>query len=147
MDESSKKEWPSLICGLILAFFVLGWMAVTIFGTFFKDDLSGKEFWGAYPILLRNCYDEFPSASNIQIEVRYGNNVRVYMGEQEFEDVPYPDRDTVVERLAWKWFNHISGAYLPVFSIHDIRTGKTLASYSWSFGKLMGKDPHYQRQR
>jgi hypothetical protein len=64
-----------------------------------------------------------------RIEPREGANIRLYLSKSTFESMPFPDRESVVETLGRQWCDGVNGAFLPVFSIHDIRDGKELARY------------------
>lgn len=66
---------------------------------------------------------------DMRLEKREGANVRLYIDRSTFENVPFPDRQIVVEALGEQWCSSVSGTFLPALTIHDIRDGRQLARY------------------
>ncbi len=75
----------------------------------------------------------FPNDGTVTYERRTFGNLCVYMQKKEFESVPYPEREKVVERIfktwgepqPWYWFSGVT--------IKDIQSGNTLATYSCNY--------------
>lgn len=136
IKEKGKIDIPieRLFQFLYLAI-ILFWFSVTIFGTFVKEDLNNDENLPSIINQLQEIsYEEFPDAEEILIEPRYGDNVRIYLDKQAYENVPFPLRDDVIQRISKVWFNRCYCWFLPVLSIRDIKTGDELDSYSWLLG-------------
>jgi hypothetical protein len=73
-----------------------------------------------------------PIWKNVRLEPRGGNNLEIYLPTDEFESVPYPDRDGFVARVGRAWCENTgpgSHIFLPSVKFRDIRTGDHLASY------------------
>jgi hypothetical protein len=69
--------------------------------------------------------DSFP-----RLEVMEGSNLDVYLTRKEFEDVAFPDRPSVLERVGKAWCKEVNHSYLPKLRIRDIRTGQEFGSFS-----------------
>lgn len=120
-------------CGSIICFIIIvGWLFVVLFGNYFKE--GPNELVAPSRTLLLQCLEEFKS--HVRIEPRWGGNVRVYVRKDIFENLDFPDREDLLKKLGMTWFNTVNCSYLPVLSVHDIRTGKKLASTGWLHSTL-----------
>jgi hypothetical protein len=117
---------------LFLVFFIpFVYLLIIISSPFIKEN-DPELYKPAQESLISQCNAEIPQLSEIRIELRWNANVRVYLKRHEFENIPYPDRDAVMERIGKAWFGKDPSMGNVVFSsvsIHDIRTGQKLASY------------------
>lgn len=75
---------------------------------------------------------QLPQATEIRLEPRRGNNLRIYLRQSSFETVLYPDRGNFVEAVGKAWCDYpgVGRTFLPSVKICDIRTGDELASYN-----------------
>lgn len=73
----------------------------------------------------------FLPRAKARVQPYRGNNMRIYMKKGEFESVAYPDRAEFVASLGKTWCKNVDSFwFLPSVYIHDIKSGKELASYS-----------------
>jgi hypothetical protein len=64
-------------------------------------------------------------------------NVELFMTKEDFESVPYPERQAFVKQIGGLWCAHLdSFFFLPSVQIRDIRSGDKLASYSCALEAL-----------
>ncbi len=141
-------EWIRLIgemiagwVGLIFAVIVLVWFVVVLFGSYFaaSDQTLPTSDSATYEVMLKAS--ALFGTNNIRVDRRSVNNVRLYIGRVDFENIPYPDREKVVEMIAKTWCSRVDTTYLPTVYIQDIRTGERLASYNclWHVWVSTGK--------
>lgn len=83
-----------------------------------------------------------PSGTEIRFEPLRGNNLDIYLSDESFEAVPFPDRKEFVRDVGEAWCDstgarsqslfsaRYSHFFLPSVRIRDIRSGDKLASYN-----------------
>lgn len=72
----------------------------------------------------------------LRIEPRGGNNLIIYLRNEDFDSVPYPDREEFNKAIGKAWCDNTgkdSHWLLPSVYMEDIRTGEELARYSCVF--------------
>lgn len=69
-----------------------------------------------------------------RLEFLQGANLNIYIHTNEFQTIPFPDREQAMEAIGKSWCDRVEGTFLPVVKIRDVKTGKVLASYSCTSG-------------
>ena len=77
---------------------------------------------------------ELPGAL-FRLEEMKAGNVNIFLSRQQFELLPYPDRDESVQRIGAAWCQKVDRAFAPTVRVRDIRTGETLATFSCLTGR------------
>ena len=78
---------------------------------------------------------EIVSTSVVRLEALGGYNLDIYIKQDEFEAVPYPDRAAVVEQVGKAWGDKVEHTYLPAVRFRDMKSGRILATYSCILNK------------
>lgn len=74
-----------------------------------------------------------PEGTEIRFEPLRGSNLDIYLPAQNFQSVPYPDRDELTKAVGKAWCHGTgphSHYFLPSVRVRDIRTGETLGRYN-----------------
>lgn len=130
------EESFQVIMTVCVVLVIATWLFVVIIGPMFpasqasfaKSDtaanLAAVALWNALP------------GHAARVDRRFGDNLNLYVNRKVFEDIPYPDRNDVVEKIRRAWCDNIEYPWLPRVSIYDIRSGKRLSTYVCAVGKL-----------
>src|SRR5437870_3279828 len=120
---SSKQDAAG--CGFILLiiFGAIGWMIyVEILASYpSKEDPDCDHTPGCQNV-LRACTATFHT-DNVLLKQRKGDNLSVYVDQHKFEDIPFPERDTMLKPIVEDWCQYHGGPLLPYLWFVDIRTG------------------------
>jgi hypothetical protein len=81
-----------------------------------------------------------PPDAEPRLEFLEGANLNIYVTRQQFETIPFPDREDAVELIGKAWCKNVEHTYLPVVCLRDIRTGEEFASYSCTTGHTSVKE-------
>jgi hypothetical protein len=76
----------------------------------------------------------FPNAIP-RLEPLRDSGLDIYLTRQQFESVPFPDRETVVRNIGSAWCDHVSLVRLPEVRLRDVRTGEEFGSFGCEFGR------------
>ncbi len=71
-----------------------------------------------------------------RIELMEAKNIDIYIHRKEFEAIPYPDRESALRDIGKSWDNFTKWYYFSSVRIRDIQTGKDLATYSCTTGRV-----------
>ncbi len=151
VPELARKTASEIVGGILtfsLSAAALCWLAYVFYAPYrpleFQELLAAKKPQSAAGrALLKELPDlgEWPTPAdpdpdpiwkNVRLEPRGGSNLEIYLPTDEFESVPYPDRDGFVARVGRAWCENTgpsSHIFLPSVKFRDIRTGDHLASY------------------
>ena len=116
--------WVALVGG------ILWWVAFSCFyapSTKEDDRASLTRSAGAMNrvvVVLTESFHTYP-----RLELMKAQNLDIYLGRDEFQSVPYPDRSESVARVGRVWCKQVEHTFLPAVRFRDIATGSTLASY------------------
>jgi len=78
----------------------------------------------------------------IRFEPLRGGNLDIYLPSDRFQDIPYPDRDTVLKNVGAAWCSNNKKdaferlVFLSSVRIRDVRSGDVLASRNCFLGGL-----------
>ena len=136
-DLESKrmlKKWGESIessLAWLIFFGFFAWLIIVAFADNFKvSDAKRSKITGAIQAVRAETSKGFPGAE-IRLDPRFGENLRLYISRNHFENVPYPDRSEFVERIGKAWCSNIQQTYfLPGLSVRDLRNADKLASYN-----------------
>ena len=147
LKTSTKKREPSarkqaigvLLIGIAtvsIALVVVTWIFVVIIAPNFpasRSSLTNSER-AAYltALALRN----FLPGHDVRIERLFAYNLKLYVDRKSFEDIPYPDRNHTMEKMARLWCDNIGQPWLGRVGVFDIRSGERLTTHVCAFGKL-----------
>ena len=95
-----------------------------------------KQFEDAQFLVMSGFYDQLPFAE-IRLQPMRGNNLDIYVTKDDFESIPYPDRDNFVTSIGQGWCANVSNYFLPVVKIKDIRTGAIMDKCSCFYSYLL----------
>jgi hypothetical protein len=130
--ESSIQVIMTVGVGLVIAL----WLFVVIIGPMLpasKASLSKSD--AAANLTAVALWNALPGHT-ARVDRRFGDNLNLYVQRKVFEDIPYPDRDDVVQNIGRTWCENIEYPWLPRVSIFDIRTGKRLTTHVCAVSKL-----------
>jgi hypothetical protein len=68
-------------------------------------------------------------------ELLKDSGLDIYITRQQFESVPFPDRETVVRNIGSAWCDHVSHVRLPEVRLRDVRTGEEFGTFGCGFGR------------
>ena len=126
VDLGKKLFWLVVVGG------VLWWIAYSfVYAPSTREDdpalLTGSsKQLGSVVVALAGS---FPAA-HPRLQLLKAQNLDIYLSENEFYSVPYPDRSEAVAKVGRTWCKQVEHTYLPALRFRDIATGSTLASYS-----------------
>ena len=112
------------------------WLFVVIVAPNFPASTSSlvKSERAAYltAMALRN----FMPGHDVRIERLFAYNLKLYADRKSFEDIPYPDRSDIMEKIGRLWCDNIGYHWLARVGVFDIRSGDRLATHVCAFAKL-----------
>ena len=136
-DLESKemlKKWGQSIESsfawlIFFSFFI--WLIIVAFADNFKvSDAKRSKLTGAIQAVRTETFKSFPGAE-IRIDPRFGENLKLYISRNHFENMPYPDRSELVARIGKAWCSNIQQTYfLPSVSVRDLHNADKLGSYN-----------------
>ena len=137
--SAAKQRIDDSLIGLVtvaIALVIITWLFVLIVAPMFpapRSTLAQSEMAADLTALtLRN----FLPGHDVRIERQFAYNLKLYVDRKSFEDIPYPDRNNIVEKIGRLWCNNIEYPWLPRVSVFDIRSGERLATHLCAFGRL-----------
>jgi hypothetical protein len=77
-----------------------------------------------------------------RLEFLEGSNLDIYVTRKEFEEIPFPDRSAMVERIGQAWCEKVDHTYLPVVQIRDIKTGEVFGKFSCTTDHVTIEEKH-----
>lgn len=139
-EPSARKQTiGALLIGIVTVFIALvmvAWLFVVIIAPNFpvpRSSLAKSERAGYLAALaLRN----FLPGHDVRIERLFAYNLKLYVDRKSFEDIPYPDRNYITEKISRLWCDNIGYPWLGRAGIFDIRSGDRLATHVCAFGKV-----------
>jgi hypothetical protein len=137
--SAGKKKIGGLLIGIAtvsIALVMVTWLFVVIIAPNFPASRSSltKSERAAHltALALRN----FLPGHDVRIERLFAYNLKLYVDRKSFEDIPYPDRNVVTERMGRLWCDNIEHPWLGRVGVFDIRSGDRLATHVCAFGKF-----------
>src|SRR2546422_477253 len=129
----SKSKYGSTAGCLfsIVGFVTVVWLVNIVYMPYEKGELKPDS--KAAQDVQRKLFSTFPSA-DVRLDVRGGNNLHIYLPAHDFEQVAYPDRKGFVAEVGAAWCDQVDQTALPSVEFRDMRSGKTLATYSCVLG-------------
>jgi len=64
-----------------------------------------------------------------RMEFLEGSNLDIYFKRPEFEQIPFPDRAAVVEKVGKAWCDRVEYSFFPVVQFRDVKTGEVFGKY------------------
>lgn len=112
------------------------WLFVLLIGPLFEASqatvVKSDKAANSVAVAVWNALPGFTA----RIDRRLGDNLDLYVQRRAFENIPYPDRNQVVEEIGRAWCNNIDYPWVPRVSFFDIQRGKRLATHICALGKL-----------
>ena len=134
-----KQKIGVLLIGIAtvsIALVMVTWLFIVIIAPNFpasRSSLTNSERAASLTALaLRN----FLPGRDVRIERLFAYNLKLYIDRTSFEDIPYPDRKDIMEKMGRLWCDNIGQPWLGRFGVFDIRSGKRLTTHVCAFGKL-----------
>ena len=137
--SARKNKIGGLLIGIAtvsIALVMVTWLFVVIIAPNFpatRSSLTNSERAASLTALaLRN----FLPGHDVRIERLFAYNLKLYIDRKSFEDIPYPDRNDIIEKMGRLWCDNIGQPWLGRFGVFDIRSGKRLTTHVCALGKL-----------
>src|SRR5262245_41596106 len=73
---------------------------------------------------------------DVRIERLFAYNLKLYVARKSFEEMPYADRNDLMQKIGRLWCDNIGDRWLARIGVFDIRSGERLSTHTCAFGKL-----------
>lgn len=127
--STNRQDITAGIGCFTFIFGLLAWFFFSVILASFpaKEDLDCHYAQGCSQVLVA-CMMALRT-DNVLLKQWKGGSLSIYVDQQKFEDIPFPDRDRMLKPIVEDWCEYHSGLLLPSVWFVDMRTGHTLNNY------------------
>ena len=119
----------------------IGWLAICIGIQFLKATPQAYELTAPKQIETLRAAMQYFDTSNLDIDLRRGDNLRIYIQPSVFEEIPYLGREEIITELGKIWCKDADLIYLPALHLYNSRDGSRLATHGCVWHRLWNKRP------